>query len=341
MLNPSSTVALESSFLSAATLVLIGSILVGSILGHLAPDAGLQLGMLVDYTLLVLVSLLFFGIRFESLKLAAGNWGFIAIALLANFVIVPILGYGIASLFIFDHPLLFVGLVIYFMAPCTDWFLGFTRLSGGNVALGSTLLPINMILQLVLYPLYLQLFTHQIVETNVALIGISMLQWFMIPLAIAFLFHQISRMLLKPSAFENLLQRADKTIPWLIGLLVLEIFAANVHIILLHYAVFAWMLIAVFIFFLFTFLLSEGLTYLFRLPYAERALLTMTLAARNAPLMLVVSMTSLPGQPLIYAALIIGMLLELPHLTVLQRLLLITQKRYQHRNVPGNLPKLY
>ena len=47
----------------------------------------------------------------------------------------------------------------------------------------------------------------------------------------------------------------------------------------------------------------------------------MTIAARNAPLMLAVTLTALPGQPLIYAALIIGMLLEFPHLTVLQRLL--------------------
>ncbi len=45
-------------------------------------------------------------------------------------------------------------------------------------------------------------------------------------------------------------------------------------------------------------------------------------AARNAPLMLGVTVSAFPGRPLIYAALVIGMLVEFPHLTVLRHLLL-------------------
>lgn len=61
-----------------------------------------------------------------------------------------------------------------------------------------------------------------------------------------------------------------------------------------------------------TFVLSEVISRGCRLAYPEHALLTMTIAARNAPLMLAVTMTVLPGQPLIYAALVIGMLVEFP-----------------------------
>lgn len=50
-------------------------------------------------------------------------------------------------------------------------------------------------------------------------------------------------------------------------------------------------------------------------------MLLMGIAARNAPLMLAVTMAAIPGQPLIYAALVIGMLVEFPHLTMLQRML--------------------
>ncbi len=336
MLNQSSTRASDASISSAISFILIGSILAGALLGHSSPAAGQQLGELVDYTLLLLVSLLFFGVRFGALMQAAGNWRFLAIALLANFVLVPLIGYGIASLFLFAHPLFLVGLVIYFMAPCTDWFLGFTRLSGGNVALGTTLLPINMVLQLLLYPLYLQLFTQQIVEVNAAIIGSSMVQWFLLPLAVAVVLHQVLRISLQPARFEGVLHRADQTAPWLIGLLVFEIFAANVSTILEHRAVFAWILLAVFTFFLLTFLLGEGLSHLFRLRYPEHALLTMTIAARNAPLMLAVTMAALPEQPLVYAALVIGMLVEFPHLTALQRLLIGVRQRLQYRDVLVN-----
>lgn len=115
----------------------------------------------------------------------------------------------------------------------------------------------------------------------------------------------------------------------MIALLVLQIFAGNVPVILAHSAVFAWLLLAVFAFFATTFFLGEGISRLFRLRYPEHALLTMTIAARNAPLMLAVTMAALPGQPLVYAALVIGMLVEFPHLTALWRLLLRARHRFQ------------
>jgi len=334
MLKPSSSPGSDASISSGTSFILIGSILAGALLGQVSPAAGQQLGGLVDYTLLLLVGLLFFGVRFGALMQAAGNWRFLAIALLANFVLVPLIGYGIASLFLSAHPLFLVGLVIYFMAPCTDWFLGFTRLSGGNVALGTTLLPINMVLQLLLYPLYLQLFTQQIVEVDAGIIGNTMMQWFLLPLAVAVILHQVLRRSLRPARFEGVLHRADQTTPWVIGLLVFEIFAANVSTILEHRAVFAWVLLAVFTFFLLTFLLGEGLSRLFRLRYPEHALLTMTTAARNAPLMLAVTMAALPNKPLVYAALVIGMLVEFPHLTALRRLLLSARRRNSYQDMP-------
>ncbi len=48
----------------------------------------------------------------------------------------------------------------------------------------------------------------------------------------------------------------------------------------------------------------------------------MTTAARNAPLMLGITAAATPDQPLIYASLVIGMLIEFPHLTALKHLLL-------------------
>ena len=62
----------------------------------------------------------------------------------------------------------------------------------------------------------------------------------------------------------------------------------------------------------------------------------MTIAARNAPLMLAFTMAALPGQPLIYAALVIGMLVEFPHLTALRSLLLGARRRFPRRDTPAN-----
>ena len=45
------------------------------------------------------------------------------------------------------------------VTPCTDWYLIFTQIAKGNVALSTVILPINLILQVILLPLYLFLFS--------------------------------------------------------------------------------------------------------------------------------------------------------------------------------------
>lgn len=314
--------ALKNAFSSSwVSVLLIGSIVAGSIIGDVRPTAGELLGQQVDGTLLTLVTLLFFGVRFEAVVRAWGNLRFLGLTLLVTYAFVPAIGYAIASIVLADHPLLMIGLVVYFMSPCTDWFLGFTRLARGNVALGTALIPINMVMQLLLYPIYLHLFTHGPVQVEAGIIGDTLMHWFLLPLVVAALVHYGLRGFMGADRFSRLLRHVDQIIPWVIALLVVEIFAANIAVILEYRAVFTWVLLGVFMFFVLTYLLGEGISRLARFAYPEHALLTMGIAARNAPLMLAVTMAAIPGQPLIYAALVIGMLVEFPHLTMLQRML--------------------
>jgi len=322
----------RSSWIS---LLLAAAILAGAGIGRSWPAAAETLGGQIDRTLLALVGLLFFGVRLEAVAQAWRQLRVLGWILLANYLVVPFIGYAIASAVLAPHPLFVVGLTIYFMSPCTDWFLGFTRLARGNVGLGTALIPVNMAVQLLLYPVYLQLFTRSPVQVEAGIIGDTLLHWFFVPLAVAVLAHYALRLALGTPRFDRLLHRADQAIPWVIALLVAEIFAANIAVILEHRTVFAWALLAVFLFFVATFLLGEGIGRLARLAYPEHALLTMSLAARNAPLMLAVTMAALPGQPLVHAALVIGMLVEFPHLTALQRILLC-QRRRAHAS--GTLP---
>lgn len=44
------------------------------------------------------------------------------------------------------------------VTPCTDWYLIFTGIAKGNVALSTAILPMNLILQIILLPFYLLIF---------------------------------------------------------------------------------------------------------------------------------------------------------------------------------------
>ncbi|MBY6208951.1 MULTISPECIES: arsenic resistance protein [Halomonas] len=308
--------------------LLLGGMVSGATIGHYAPSAGQWLGDGMDATLRLLIVLLLLGVRFGSLFKALRRLRFLGVAILANFVLIPAIGYCIASLFLGAHPLLMVGLAIYFMSPCTDWFLGFTRLADGDVTLGTALIPINMLAQLLLYPFFVFLFTRNVVEVDNALVGSALLQWFVLPLALALAARHALRLIVGGERLEHLLAWSDRCTPLVLALLVAQIFADNIGVILEHGRVFIWLLLAAFTFFVVTFLLGEAASRLARLPYPEHALLTMTTAARNAPLMLAVTMVALPGQPLVYAAIVIGMLLEFPHLALLRYLLLRSRRAF-------------
>ncbi|MFN3600938.1 MAG: hypothetical protein ACK4UY_06055 [Dietzia sp.] len=99
------------------------------------------------------------------------------------------------------------------------------------------------------------------------------------------------------------------------------LFAANVGTILSDPWAFGRVLLVVLLFFVLVYLLGEAVARYFQLSHPEHALLTMTTSARNAPLMLAVTTIALPDQPVIAAAIVIGMLAEFPHLILLTHLL--------------------
>ncbi|AFJ01934.1 Cysteinyl-tRNA synthetase [Methylophaga frappieri] len=308
--------------LGLTALLLLTGIVVGSVTGYLAPNIATYISDFMDPTLFVLIVLLFFTIRFNPIITDKRKLKFIAIAVIANFVFVPLIGFAIASVFLNHYPLFMLGLMIYFMSPCTDWFLGFTRLCRGDTMLGAALMPINMTLQLLLFPLFLYLFSQNIVELETGIITDTLLNWFIEPVLIALTARLALKLVLNHDQITRLLDKVNRLIPFIIALLIMQIFAGNIDVLLGHIDVFIWMLLAVFCFFVLTFMLSEFVSKRFSLPYSEHVLLTMTVAARNAPLMLAVTMVVLPSQPLIYAAIVIGMLLEFPHLTLLSHLLM-------------------
>lgn len=304
------------------TALLAGAIALGAVVGLLSPDLGGRLSAGTDPTLLLLVALLFFEVRLRAVAAGFANLRFMAIAWGANFLIVPVIGFGIASLFLSGQPLLFTGLLIYFLSPCTDWFLGFTRMAKGDTALGAALIPINMISQLLLYPAWLWLFASYTGIADLGAIPDVLLEWFLIPFIAAQALRFALSKLLPEGAFARLSQWVGFAIPLVTAVLIVQIFAGNIGTVADHLYAFAVILVAIFLFFVATFLMGEGLARLFRLPYPQQALLAMTTAARSAPLMLAVTAVAIPDQPLILAAIVIGMLVEFPHLTALKQVLL-------------------
>ncbi|WP_448572802.1 hypothetical protein [Trichothermofontia sp.] len=83
---------------------------------------------------------------------------FMMALIVGNFVMVPLVVWILATLLLNDPKLQF-GVYLVLLVPCTDWFLTFTYLGGGNLPLAIAATPILLLLQSLLLPLYLGVFT--------------------------------------------------------------------------------------------------------------------------------------------------------------------------------------
>ncbi len=312
------------------------AIAAGLALGSLLPETGKSLGAFIDALLFGLLVLLFFEVRFDPLRQVNRHLPFLSLAWVANFVLIPLAGGGIASLFFPRESALFVGLLLYFLFPCTDWFLGFTRMAKGDVALGAVLLPVNLISQLLLFPIYLGLITGSQSGTDLGGLNATLAQWFLFPLLCTVVLRLVLTRLLRKDHFEKLSSLSGNLVYWVIALVALCLFGQHTSTLTANPLALVQILLAVSLFFLVSCALGEVLARWFRLNHPQHVLLAMTTAARNAPLILGLTMIAIPDQPLIHAALTIGMLVEFPHLIALAQLFLRKDARLRR---PQSLPE--
>ncbi|MEM6642296.1 MAG: bile acid:sodium symporter [Bacteroidota bacterium] len=298
------------------SILLILAIIAGSLTGLFTSYEA----SLTDFFIIAMLFLLFYNMSpadfFEGIK----NKKYIGIALLSNFVIIPIIAYLACTVFVDKSSVIFSGLIIYLVAPCTDWFLGFTKLAKGDVKVNSALLPLNLLLQFLFLPVYLHLFTSNRMAVPMEVFLEVFIFWVLLP----FLAAQITRWIVQKFA-KGLLVRTNAVVeillPITIVLLVFTIFNSNVESVLENVAILPKVFVVIVTFFIATFFVSRFIARRSTFSRGKEISLIMTTAARNAPLMLLVSLLFFPDQPLIHLILVIGMLVEFPHLITITYLL--------------------
>jgi len=140
-------------------LVYLGALALGLALGALLPAAGDALGSVVVPALAALLFVTFLLVPFTRIPDAVRDARFLLTALLANFVLVPLLVAGLVLLVPervagVDGALIVLGVVFVLVVPCTDWFLTFTQLAGGDTVRAVAFTPVSLVLQLALLPAY-------------------------------------------------------------------------------------------------------------------------------------------------------------------------------------------
>ncbi len=284
----------------------------GLFLGMYTPLKAIPL-FLVEVFLLCLLFIVFLSIDVTQLKKSFLNIKYALVSVFINFVITPVMAYLLGILFLENSIAIAIGLMMLLVTPCTDWYLVFTKLSNGNFEINMSILPLNLLLQVLLLPLYLALFFGHSVDIEVKELFKNIAFILLVPLFFAVFFKKICTRLSKVEAFFT--EKSDSLQILFLCLAVVVMFASQGENLLIYYPVLLKIFIPLLCFFVITYFVVQRIGMFFKFSHRDIIALHFTTLARNSPLGLIIAIAAFPTEPLIALSLIIGSLIELPILS--------------------------
>ncbi len=307
------------------TVIILFAIGIGLMLGQFAFFENNAESFIIPFLLLMLYGL-FLTIPLTQLKNAFKNIRFLSANTIMNFIWTPLFAWGLGAIFLAEHPALWVGFIMLMVTPCTDWYLVFTSIAKGNLSLSTSVLPINLILQVLLLPVYLFIFAGTLQSVSLSTIIESVVFVLFIPFSLA----QLTRFILRNKVTllkERVLPFFSSAQIFFLSLAITAMFASQGSYLTNNLEIIYILITPILLYFIINFLLAKIAGKILKFSYEDTVSLNLTTIARNSPVALAIAVTAFPDQPLIALALVIGPLIELPVLAVVSQLLLNTRKK--------------
>ncbi|WP_027634359.1 arsenic resistance protein [Clostridium hydrogeniformans] len=278
--------------------------------------------------LMIMLFLVFIQIPLKDIKDSFKNIKFTVTSILINFIWTPIIVFILGKIFLNNSPELLIGFIMLMVTPCTDWYLIFTGIAKGNVALGASILPLNFILQVLLLPIYVLLIGGSSVRINMVNLTEGVVISLFIPLLLATVFRKVINNKNGLKYFENkILPKACDYQGYFLNLAIVSMFASQGKILLRNPQVLLKLLLPVLLFFAINLIIGQVIGRKIKLCREDNVALNLVTLARNSPIALAIAVSAFPNEPLIYLALIIGPLIELPVLFLISKILLNINNR--------------
>ncbi|MGQ9532594.1 MAG: arsenic resistance protein [Desulfotomaculales bacterium] len=132
--------------------LIVISMAAGAALGFLWPATAPGLRRYVDLTLYLMLYPMMVGVQVEQVARAVRETRSILWSLFFNFVVSPLVGYGVALVLLGRQPDFAVGLILLAATPCAGMVAGWTGLARGNVPLSLVIVVVSLLLSIFTIP---------------------------------------------------------------------------------------------------------------------------------------------------------------------------------------------
>jgi arsenite transporter len=289
--------------------IYLGAILSGLLIGSASPGTGKTLESALWPILGCVLYATFTQVPLSHIRDALVDFRFLTAAIVGNFVVIPVMVWGLMAL-LPDDPAIHLGVLLVLLVPCTDWFITFTHLGGGDTMRAIAFSPVSLVLQIILLRLDLLMFLREHFTATVAQSAmlLAFVGLILVPLLAAFVTQQWAE---RVNSRGNLLTRLAWFPVPLLAVVILIIAATQVHVVMGSIGILRSLLLVFVAFLLMAGVLARLLARQFRLPPSQGRVLAFSLGTRNSFVVLPLALALPPSYELAIVAIVFQSLVEL------------------------------
>lgn len=178
------------------------TIVIALVIGYITTTSGLK--GFVPYVLFFMIYPMMINLNIFDVFRTFQNPKKILVATGINFIVSPLLAILLAKLFFSNYPSLQLGMMVIGLLPTSGMTASWTGLSGGNLKLSLAVMSSNLLLSIVMLPLYLGLFNNTGVTIETTVILNSLLRVVVLPLILGDLTRRLILKLKGEKGFKKL-----------------------------------------------------------------------------------------------------------------------------------------